>query len=83
MMATELLQREQATELLREALSQHTVDGAELTVLASQELTSAVHRRRVVQYTVAGLDAAGPTLLIAKTFAESSVPCFSPSICRC
>jgi Phosphotransferase enzyme family len=65
------LQRDQATEMLREALAGHTYDAAQLTVVSSQELTSAIGRRRVVQYIVEGLDPTGPALLIAKTFSES------------
>lgn len=65
------LQRDQPTEMLREALAGRTYDAAQLTVVSSQELTSAIGRRRVVQYIVEGLDPTGPALLIAKTFNES------------
>ena len=65
------LQRDQATEMLREALAGRTYDAAQLTVVSSQELTSAIGRRRVVQYIVEGLDPTGPAQLIAKTFSES------------
>jgi hypothetical protein len=66
----ERLQRDQATEMLREALAARTHDAAQLTVVSSRELTSAIGRRRVVQYIVEGLDPTGPAHLIAKTFNE-------------
>ena len=65
------LQRDQATEMLREALAGRTYDAAQLSIVSSQELTSAFGRRRVVQYIVEGLDPTGPAQLIAKTFSES------------
>ena len=70
MTQTECLQRDQATELLRAALAEHTPDPAQLTVVSSQELTSAVGRRRVVRYVVEGLDPTGPAQVIAKSFTE-------------
>ena len=57
--------------MLREALAGRTYDAAQLSVVSSQELTSAIGRRRVVQYIVEGLDPTGPAQLIAKTFSES------------
>ena len=65
------LQSDPATELLREALAGRTSDPAQLTVVSSRELTSAVGRRRVVRYVVEGLDPTGPAQIIAKTFTES------------
>ena len=65
------LQRDQATEMLRDALAGDTYDAAQLTIVSSQELTSAIGRRRVVQYIVEGLDPTGPAQLIAKTFSEA------------
>jgi hypothetical protein len=65
------LQQDQATEMLCEALAGRTDDAAQLSVVSSQELTSAIGRRRVVQYIVEGLDPTGPAELIAKTFSES------------
>ena len=65
------LQQDQATEMVREALAGRTYDAAQLSVVSSQELTSAIGRRRVVQYIVEGLDPTGPAQLIAKTFSES------------
>ena len=65
------LQRDQAIEMLRGALDGDTYDATQLTIVSSQELTSAIGRRRVVQYIVEGLDPTGPAQLIAKTFSES------------
>ncbi len=66
---TEQLPRQEATELLRGALAGRT-SHAQLTVVSSQELSSVAGRRRVVSYTVEGLDSTGPAELIAKSFSE-------------
>jgi Ser/Thr protein kinase RdoA (MazF antagonist) len=71
MTPTEQLEREQAADLLRRALAQRLPAASRLTVRSSQELSSAIDRRRVVSYTVDGLDPTGPSQLIAKTFTES------------
>ena len=68
----ERLQPDHATGVLRDALAGRSWDAAQqLTVVSSHELTSAIGRRRVVQYVVEGLDATGPAQLIAKTFTDT------------
>lgn len=67
----DVTQREQAAELVRMALTDRAGTGqAALRVVSSQELTAAVGRRRVVRYTVDGLDPAGPVQVVAKTFTD-------------
>lgn len=67
----DVTQREQAAELVRMALTDRAGTGqAALRVVSSRELTTAVGRRRVVRYTVDGLDPAGPVQVVAKTFTD-------------
>ena len=78
----EFLQSDHAIELLRAALAEYTPDLAQLAVVSHRELTSAIGRRRVIGYTVEGLDPAGPTQLIAKIFTSpAALSCCGPT-CR-
>jgi aminoglycoside phosphotransferase (APT) family kinase protein len=70
MTLVERVQQDQATELIRQVMAGQIVYADQLTVVSSRELTAAVGRRRVIQYVVEGLDHAGPTAVIAKTFSE-------------
>lgn len=69
MMQIDQLPRLRATELLSQALAGRN-PGAQLSVISTEDLGSAAGRRRVVRYTVEGLDPSGPVRLIAKTFSE-------------
>jgi hypothetical protein len=70
MTQTELMQRDQVTNVLREALAGLIPDSTQFAVLSCQELKSATGRRRVIKYVVDGLDPTGPVALVAKIFTE-------------
>ena len=71
MTQTDLMERQDVTNLLREALAELTPDPAQLIVVSCQELKAATGRRRVIKYVVDGFDPTGPVPLVAKIFTET------------
>jgi len=68
----ELLDRQRAREFLAPVLAPVAAVPAEIDVVTARPLAEATGRRRVVQYTVTGLDVDGPVNLVAKVFEDRS-----------